>query len=232
MRKDKETATEMRKTGKSYRQIKAALKIPVSTLSEWFSNEEWSKQIAQKLQQESAAAGKIRLQELDKIRGAHLIRAYEEAGKEAREDLERLKYNPLFIAGIMLYWGEGDKATPRSVRFTNSDPKMVTFYVHFLKNACGIPVEKIKANVLIYPDHEEMVTRAFWIQKTGLPRENFNQSVRIIGREKVRRLRWGVCNITISSSYFKVKMLEWINQLPDQLMNPSYYENIGQFAGK
>jgi hypothetical protein len=167
--------------------------------------------------------------ELDRIRGEHLRRAYEDAAREARVELEKLKYNPLFIAGMMLYWGEGDKASAGNVRFTNSDPAMIAFYVHFLRHACGIPEGKIKANVLIYPDHEEMVTRAFWVRTTGLPRENFKKSVLIKGRHKTRRLSWGVCNVTVSNSYFKVKMLEWLNQLHAQLMNPSYYANMATF---
>jgi hypothetical protein len=221
----------MRKSGKSYKEIVDALRIPKSTLSSWFSNEEWSGKIAEKLQGAAAKKSTARIVELDRIRGERLRQAYEEAGREARDELETLKYNPLFIGGIMLYWGEGDKASRGTVRFTNSDPKMITYYVHFLRHACGIPIERIKANVLIYPDHEEKVTKAFWARSSGIPWENFTKSVRIEGRHKVRKLRWGVCNVTVSNTYFKVKMLEWLNQLPHRLMDPGYYENIASFDG-
>lgn len=43
MRQDKETAKNLRKLGKSYREIEEELGIPRSTLSDWFGSEEWSK---------------------------------------------------------------------------------------------------------------------------------------------------------------------------------------------
>ena len=82
--------------------------------------------------------------ELNRIRGQHLSRAYADARLEAQSELSALKYNPLFIAGMMLYWGEGNAATKNGVVFSNSDPDMIKFYVLFLTRACGIPLAKIK----------------------------------------------------------------------------------------
>ena len=114
MRKDKEIAFNMRRSGKSYNEIRSALKIPRATLSGWFSKVDWSNDIAKKLAVAVQKQHTVRIIELDKIRGTHLKRAYEEAREEARTDLFELRYNPLFIAGLMLYWGEGDKLTKYS----------------------------------------------------------------------------------------------------------------------
>ena len=43
----------------------------------------------------------------------------------------------------------------------------------------------------------------------------------------MRKMNWGVCTVTVSNSYFKAKMVEWVKTLPKELMNSSYYENIG-----
>lgn len=226
MRNDKEIATSMRKTGKSYREIKAALKIPLGTLSGWFSNEAWSEEVGEKLRSASQREGTIRLAELNQVRGEHLKRAYRDAAEEARSELGVLKYNPLFIAGLMLYWGEGNKASRHNVAFSNADPDMIRLYVAFLTQGCGIPLVKIKAQALIYPDHDEKITKAFWARYSGIPWENFTKSTRLIGREKARRLSWGVCMVTVSSSYFKVKMLEWLKLLPKELMNREEYATM------
>ena len=45
MRKDKGSAFEMRRLGKSYQEIQRALNISKSTLSEWFQVLEWSENI-------------------------------------------------------------------------------------------------------------------------------------------------------------------------------------------
>lgn len=216
----------LRKMGKSYKQIHAELRIPVSTLSDWFAGEEWSQKIRTRLTQEASVLHTARIIELDRIRGQHLARAYEAAREEARREFQTLKYDPLFISGIMLYWGEGTKNPKQGVKFTNSDAKMVRFYVEFLRKSCQIPVEKIRAYVLIYPDIEEKVSRAYWSKMTALPWENFTQSIVIQGRHATRRLGWGVCTISVSSTYFKQKVLEWMKLLPDELLRREYYENI------
>jgi hypothetical protein len=228
MRKDKENAIQMRRMGKSYGEIREVLKIPKSTLSEWFKDEAWSGEIAKRLGEEVVRQSTARIVELDRIRGEHLHGLYEEARNEAAGELERLKYNPLFIAGVMLYWGEGSKGGS-SVQFANSDPTMIRFYVSFLRYACGIPLERIKARLILYPDHEEKGTRAYWERFSGIPWEQFTKSTVIQGRHKMRRLTWGVCTVSVSSTYFKEKMGVWLKALPEQLMNREYYENIRPF---
>ncbi|MFA5942364.1 MAG: hypothetical protein WC798_01705 [Candidatus Paceibacterota bacterium] len=226
MRKDKEIAFDLRRSGKSYTEIRDALKIPVSTLSDWFSKVDWSKQIKKHLASEMQKQHTTRIIELNKVRGHHLENVYTEAREEAKRDFEELKYNPLFIAGLMLYWGEGDKLTKQAVKLTNTDPNLIRLYVFFLKRVCGIPEDKIKAQVLVYPDLNEKDCREYWARESGLDLKSFTKSSTMQGRHKTRRIAYGVCMICISSTYFKVKMLEWLRLLPGELMNKAYYESI------
>lgn len=228
MRKDKEIAFNLRRNGKSYTEIRDVLKVPLSTLSDWFSKIGWSKDMARKLAAQAQVRHTVRLVELDRIRGQHLARAYEEARIEAKKDLEVLRYNPLFIAGIMLYWGEGDKATKAQVRLANTDPELIGLFAFFLRNICNIQVEKIGIHILTYPDIDDVSNRTYWSEISGVAQNKFLKSVHIKGRHKTRRLGHGVCSIYVSSTYFKVKMLEWLKLLPEELMNLRYYENIGK----
>lgn len=226
MRKDKEDAFKLRKMGKSYKQIQQELKIPLATLSDWFRDIDWSKEVKQRLQEESKIKSTIRIKELDRIRGEHLKRVYEEAREEAREELKTLKYNPLFIAGIMLYWGEGTKVSRNQIRFANSDPEMIRFFIEFLRKACGIPEEKLRIAVLAYPDLDTQSVERFWSFATGVPLSRFHKTIVILGRHKARRLSYGVCTIVISSTYFREKFFEWLQLLPKELIDKRYYENI------
>ena len=226
MRKDKERAIKMRKSGKSYSEIVASLRVPKSTLSGWFADLDWSQELKQKLQKSTQVEHTIRLKELNKLRGANLKQAYEEARKEARTEFEELKYNPLFIAGIMLYWGEGDKLTNYSTKITNTDPHLIRLYVFFLENVCRVPKEKIRAHVLIYPDLNEETCRLYWASRAHMDLSRFTKCTVIRGKATTRPLAYGVCMVGISSTYFKAKMLEWLKLLPQELMNKGYYENI------
>jgi hypothetical protein len=226
MRKDKEKAVQMRRSGKSYKQIRAELQIPLSTLSDWFRDIDWSIELAKELSLRQTEIGTARIKELNKIRGRNLEAAYEEARTKAREEFIRLKYHPLFIAGLMLYWGEGTKARKHGVKLANTDPELIRLFVMFLTKVCGVPKDRIRAQVLVYPDLEEKVCRAYWSKWSTLPWENFTKSTVIPGRHKTSRINWGVCLITVSSTYFKVKLMEWLRLLPPELMRRDYYANI------
>lgn len=218
----------MRRSGKSYAEIFALLKIPKSTLSDWFANSDWSHDLKQRLSKSAQVEHTIRLRELNKLRGVNLKQAYVEAREEARIEFETLKYNPLFIAGVMLYWGEGDKLTNYSTKITNTDPHLIRLYVFFLEKVCRIPKEKIRGHILIYPDLNEETCRLYWASRAHIDLSRFTKCTVIQGKRTIRPLAYGVCMIGISSTYFKVKMLEWLKLLPTELMNRSYYESISE----
>lgn len=226
MRKDKEEAFRLRAEGNSYQAIRAKLRIPLATLSDWFRDVDWSGEIRTRLTEAAKKESVVRMREMDRVRGQHLEAVYAEAKKEARQELEVLKYNPLFIAGIMLFWGEGTKTTRNQVRFTNSDPELIRFYIQFLLKACRIPPEKLRVALHIYPELDDASLRRFWSFVTGVSLTNFHKSMVIQWRHKDRRLKNGVCTVVVSSSYFRVKMLEWLALLPKELIDRRYYEKI------
>ncbi|TSC86961.1 MAG: Uncharacterized protein G01um10148_66 [Parcubacteria group bacterium Gr01-1014_8] len=220
----------MRSEGKSYAEIFHELKIPRSTLSGWLGNLDWSTHIKKRLSILSNVNSTIRLRELNRIRGLHLIRVYEQAKKEAGDEFKRFRYHPLFISGVMLYWGEGDKRSRHHTRLINTDPEMIKLFSLFLRQLCRIPDQKIKAALTIYPDLDEKECRKYWSWKSGIDETNFTKSMIIQGRHKTNRLSYGMCTILVTSTYLKVKMLEWLQTLPQELMKRQYYESIGREA--
>jgi len=212
-RQDKAEAIRLRKLGKSYRAIKKELRIPMSTLSNWLSPHGWSKKIADSLSERAKKDSAVRIRDLNKIRGENLKKLYEEAEKEAVIEFQNLKYHPLFIAGLVLYWGEGDKVSKNSVRISNTDPAAVRLYINFLFHVCGVRREKVRAGLLLYPDLDDGVCKKFWAKSSGLGEGAFNKSTVIIGRHKTKRVRNGVCVVGFGSCYFKHKILLWIKLL-------------------
>ncbi len=218
MRKDKKEAVRLRKIGMSYNEIKTTLGVPKSTLSDWLKTNGWSDKIKRLLIKKAQIKSTIRLQKLNLIRGKHLAQLYEEARSEAKSEFEHFKLYPLFVAGVAIYWGEGDKAT-RNLRLGNTDPAMIKIFVKFLREICGAEKEKIRAYVLLYPDLDSEHCKNFWIEQSGLTGKNFNKCVIIQGRHKTRRTKYGVCTVGISSSYLKEKMFTWLDLLPKELIS-------------
>lgn len=81
----------------------------------------------------------------------------------------------LKIAGIMLYWGEGNKSG-NVAQFTNSDSEMIKLFLNFLRNICGISEKRLKALVHIYSNQDRKFVENFWIKTTGIPKMNFYPS--------------------------------------------------------
>jgi len=217
MHKDRQKAVELRGAGKSYRKIHAELGVPVSTLSKWFSKEEWSRNLRQKLVREGELNRRIRMRELNEIRGTRLVRLYERAREEAHQEFRYLRYDPLFIAGLVLYYADGERTSKSALRLSSSDAEKALLYFHFLKKACGIPAEKIRASLFIYPGQDDQSNKRFWGFALG-PTVRFTKSTLVPGTHSAQKLRYGICTLTVSSSYLKTKMLEWLKILPKELM--------------
>jgi transcriptional regulator with XRE-family HTH domain len=217
MRLDKEKAIELRSAGKSYREISTVLGVSKATLSKWFSKEPWSKGVREKLLQQVQTEAKIRIKELNRVRGERLQKSYQTAKEDAQKELLRLQYDPLFVAGLTLYWAGGDMTSKELVRFSSMDMDKVKLHLAFLEHVCGVPKGKIRASLLVYPGQDEQSNRRLWAFALG-PGVTFTKSSRVPGRHDARKLRYGICVLTVSSVYVKVKMQEWLKILPKQLI--------------
>lgn len=218
MRVEKTKALELRRKGKSYSMITNLLKVPKSTLSGWLKDEKWSVEIKASLNKNAKIQSAIRMRQLGKVRGKELDNAYAEAVKEAEKEFEYFVRWPLFVAGLCIYWGEGEKTSKHMIRVSNIDPGLVKVFIGFLIHVCGISKKDIRYSLLLYPDLDEDACKQFWVSHAGLLRENFNKSARIRGRHKTKRLRYGVCNVSFSSSYLKKKIGVWLAKLPNELV--------------
>jgi len=222
MRKDKEEIFKLRKSGKSYHEIQKEMGVPRSTLSEWFGGQNWSKEISRELIMKAKTQHIVRISELNKIRGENLKKLYLEAEEDAKKDFEILKYHPLFIAGLMIYWGEGNKASPNRVGIANTEPKMIRLFLNFLTKVCSMKSSRINSWILIYPDLNEDVCMKYWIDNTGLVKEQFHKTMKIVGKHKTRKLSYGVCTVGVSSAYLKRKIMKWIELLSEDLVRENY----------
>ncbi len=213
----KKNAVQLRKHGKSYGEISKILNIPKSTLSGWFSKVNWSDEIRKKLNESMLPIHVDRLKKMNIVRRNNLNELYINARKEAAEELKKLINNPLFMFGLALYWGEGDKVTKYQIRITNSDPEIIRSFKIFLERFCNGKNEKIWSALLIYPDLDSDTCISYWSKEIGLDKKCFTKSTVIKGKHKTNKLANGICILGISSRFLKEKMLEWLRLVPDYI---------------
>lgn len=217
MRNDKHLAIKLRKQDKSYNKISKELNIPKSTLSDWFSEFNWSKNIKKELTRKANYIAKKRLIIINKARRKMWEERREEFRQKARKDFPLLKDNPLFIAGLMLYWGEGDSKIKNPFRLSNTDPRMMALYVKFLTKSLNIPKENLRPTIILYPDLSEKKCMNFWATTIGIPESQFYKTQFIKGKHPTKRLSNGICMITCGNRQIKEKMLVWIDLLSKNL---------------
>jgi len=80
-----------------------------------------------------------------------------------------------------------------------------------------IPEEKIKMNLILYPDLNDDICKKFWSQKTGIKITQFIKSSYIQGRHPTKRLSNGIGIIYVSSRGFKEKLFAWMGLLQKKL---------------
>jgi len=212
MRNDKHIAEKLRRQGKSYKKIEKELGIARSTLSDWFSGLDWSQKIKEDLTKKANIINHRRFRQVIKERSAMWEKWREKARQEAREDYSKLVKSPLFIAGIMLYWGEGDSNIENGhVNLANTDPNMIRLFVLFLLHCCNVSQDRLRGQMILYPDLDEGPCAMFWSQASSIAREQFHKTQYIEGRHPTKRLSYGVFQVRLGSRQIKEKIAVWID---------------------
>ncbi len=205
-------AIALRKEKKSYREIAELLRVSKSTVSYWLSDIDWSRDIQEQLTERVRLSSQKRLVHLNILKREKWQKVYQQAEAEATCEFEQLKEDRIFITGLSLYWGEGDKNFDNGqVRVSNIDAKLLSAFRIFLEKICHVPEETIKAYILLYPDLDAEVCLKFWSENIGVRKEKFFKSSVITGRHKKNRLHYGVCSVQVSNKYLKRKVLTWID---------------------
>lgn len=208
---NKNLAISLRRQGKSYSEISKITGTPKGTLSGWFSGLGWSLKISTNNTESSIAKSKIRIEKMNIARKKLLDNRYKEAQIEATQEFNLHRNNKYFVAGLMLYLGEGDKTLDSNlVRISNADPVVLKIFNRFLKEFCAIPIEKIRFWALLYPDLDIDTCKKFWMKELELTERNLYKFQVIKGRHTKKNLRYGVGNTILGNKFLKVKLLEWI----------------------
>lgn len=203
-------AKELRKRGFTYTEIAKIIDVSKSTVSYWFSNEQWSKNVTESNQKRAAKENSKRISLLNKARGNQFKKLYAEAERSAVTEFKHYKNNPLFIAGLMLYVSEGDNTHPHLTRIANAKPDIHRIFIKFAYEYLGVTREKLRFWILLYPDLNPQKCSQHWSKKLKIPVLQFHKYQVIEGRSTKRTLHFGVGNTIIGGTVLKRKLMKWI----------------------
>ena len=106
----------------------------------------------------------------------------------------------------MLYWAEGAKAR-HQLRFANSDPAQITFFVGFLREHFGVRDFEFRIKCHLFADHlgRQQEVEQFWLDLLGLPRSALQKSCvncysRASKSEASEQAAFGTCNVIVNNT--------------------------------
>lgn len=162
----RDRARELREQGLAYHEIAAELGISKSSVSLWLRDLPRPERLSYKecaRRQAAAVAAYWAVERPRREAAREAIRA------DAQERIGPLTDNDVLAAGAIAYWCEGTKSKPyrRSSRviFINSDPRLIRFYLGFLRLA-GVGQDQLAFQVSIHETADVAGAQAFWQQLT------------------------------------------------------------------
>lgn len=121
--------------------------------------------------------------------------------------------DPAFMFGLALYAGEGGKTIPNTTSFSNANPDMICKELGFFRQI-GIPQSCIRAMLHIQDKGLQDGAENFWIQRTGLPPDQFYRTVVAISRASLQRgriLPHGTLRISANNTRIRQKIERWLS---------------------
>lgn len=171
--KIKEKAVYLREKGYSIKEIAKILKISLSTSSIWLRNLELNKKAIKRLERR-------------KLLGYYkLAKTWDKKRKENNE--KNLKFateiinnhvftnDLLIIYAALLFWCEGSKCEPSTLKFTNSDPKLIFTFLQLIRKSSDIQEFKFRVRLHLHDYHDENEQKLFWSKLTNIPLEQFTK---------------------------------------------------------
>lgn len=217
----REKAISLRKRGYSYGMISKKLGLTKSTLSNWLQRIPYTpnKEVLRRI-------GEARMRMVATKR-KKMFNNIQEMEKLARKDIEKLTKRDLFMLGIGLYLGDGEKSY-ENIRFVNSDPEIIKVAIKWFREICGFKTENFRPRIHLYPDTNIRETITYWSNLINVPKKQFIKT-RVDQRtdksnKKKRKLLYGTLHLQVNScgkkefgKSFHRRIMGWIKTVKEQV---------------
>lgn len=227
MRSDKQLALKLRISGQSYSQISSVLNIPKSTLSAWLKDVVLSDKAQEKIQSRTNSSAIVKLIERNKNQTKIAEDRQNKIRKLAKIESKTLLLDPLFLAGVSLYWAEGYKRGAegskwKSIDFANSDPEMIKLIMKFFTKFFKLNKTEIKIQIMLHNPKDSDNSVEYWHKITGVPLSNFIKTCSSISKASLqkrnKKLQYGTIHLRVNNVKHFFRLIGWIDGLKEKLV--------------
>ncbi len=168
---EKQQAIHLRKQGFSINEIKEQIKVSKGSISLWVRNVALSQKAKTRIEGRMTK-GQIASRISKRINTSAKENAAAELalGLIAHLSLTS-EYKKILCA--MIYYCEGGKDVRQGVRFTNSDPILITAFMSLLRMSFNLNEAKFRACVHMHSYHDREEQLKFWSKTSNIPVQQF-----------------------------------------------------------
>ncbi len=192
----KQKAIRLRKDGYSYSMISERLCVSKSTLHYWLSEIPYTAndEVRQRIGEARARSGEVKHQQK--------LETFRQSAKQAKKDIGTLSQRDLFMLGLGIYIGEGEKGEVIGV--INSDPRIIVLMMRWFMEVCELKKDNFSIAIHLYPDNNQKQCLQFWSEVTGLPQAQFGKTQIDRRRNKKQgkrgKLPYGTAHLRVKSN--------------------------------
>lgn len=215
---DRQKAIVLRRQGKTYSEIRKELNVAKSTLSDWLKNYALTESQLLQLKTNIREKKQLAIEKTRKIkqkkREVRLAVTYQ----SQKEYWLTLNKREVELAGIFLYWGEGNKRMNGPISLNNTDPQVLKFTLFWLLQGLGVEKSKIKVYLYLYKDMDIQKEMEFWSQELNMPIVQFVKPyIKASKRIEIEHKGYGhgTCGLVVNDVRLKEKVMMSIKAISE-----------------
>ena len=211
---EKRKVVELRKQGKSYSEIRKIIKVSKSSLSLWLKDVVLTDEQVSDLKMKKVQAVERYKISMKEKRKAKLDMYYKSQLKKWIPLTEREK----LIAGLFLYWGEGNKVSNNTISIANTDPDVIKFRILWFKECLGFLEDQIHIRLHLYSDMNIKLETDYWAKILGIKSGQFSKPYikkSLVAKISQKGFGHGTCTVSVFKTVEKENIMMAIRAISD-----------------
>ncbi len=194
-----------------YGEIAKQVNVSKSTLSRWLKDMPLSERRILELRRAAWGRGEAKRERFRATMLRKRLARDEEVYRTRLRQFKKISRSELYLAGLMLYAGEGDKKSRGEIAFSNSDPVLVRFFSVWMTKFMDIPLDKTRIQLHLYENMDIPAEEKFWQKAISLkPTQLCKTQIRKVkaGAFSYREpYRHGTCKLYFDSTAKKTELM-------------------------
>ncbi len=209
----------------SYAEIRKRLDVSKGTLSYWLREFPLSEKRISELRCQGWKKAEVKIERFRAtMRGKRELKEQEIYNKYQKK-FKNLSKEVFFVAGLMLYLGEGNKRDYYQIVLANTDPEIIKFFVQWLNEFLEISKSKMKVGLHLYENMDVKKESEFWKNELAFHENQFYKPwIRKLKKTSFsykESFRHGTCCLYVSGGEKKRELMMAIRAFIDR-----YKKNI------